>query len=435
MDGGPYRVIGLSHRTAPVDIRERFSFNDEAAARLLSTLAERAGIREAVLLSTCNRTEMYYVEPMGCDTGKLKQTVLDEMAGSRGRQTADLTEYIYEKRGLDMVRHLFMVASSLDSLVLGEPQILGQVKNAYRVAMDAGTLGGHLGRTFERSFKVAKEVRNSTAVGMGEVSVGSVAVDLARKVFGDLSDSAVLMMGAGKMAETVAKTLSSNGCSSVVVANRTVEKARSVAGRYDWSGVALEDVPDLVARADIVIASLNYPGYVLDRSAMKSVIAVRRFKPLFMVDISLPRVIEPEVGRMEGAYLYNIDDFNQIIDRHLHRRAQDADSALEIIDREVDGVRKKIRELTVQPLIGRLRKKSMQLKDQELKRALREMGEVTDEQRRTMEMMASSIVDKMLHNPIMALRRSVQDERDDVAEAVKEMFGIEADEADKREAK
>lgn len=425
MGEGPLRVIGLSHKTAPVDVRERFAYDDETASRLLAAVSSRFGVKEAVLLSTCNRTEMYFVEPTGTHSSKLTNDLLNEMAGARGRPSEDLREYIYEKAGLDMVRHMFRVTSSLDSLVLGEPQILGQVKNAYRIAREAGTLGRHLGRTFERSFKVAKQIRSTTAVGEGEVSVGSVAVDLARKVFGDLSDSSVLMIGAGKMAEAVAKTLSSSGSPRVIVANRTHERARKVADEYGWTGVSLSEVNELLVESDIVIASVSHPGYLVDRLTMKSVMARRRFKPAFLVDISLPRVVEPDVGRLEGAYLYNIDDFNQIIEGHLRRRAQDADAAQTLIEQEISSVEKNLRELNIQPLIGSLRSRSMELKDRELNRAVKALGELTEDQRQTLETMASSIVDKMLHHPIIALRRSVQEQRDDVAEAVRELFGLE----------
>ncbi|MBL6974228.1 MAG: glutamyl-tRNA reductase [Deltaproteobacteria bacterium] len=424
MGNGPLRVMGLSHHTAPVAIRERFAFDDEAAVRLLRTASKRFDVREAVLLSTCNRTEIYYVDPAGRNPEDVRTGLLKEMAAARGRQPADLEEYLYVKADLDMVRHLFRVASSLDSLVLGEPQILGQVKSSYRLASEAGTLGGHIGKVFERAFKVAKEIRNSTAVGEGEVSMGSVAVDLAGKVFGDLSQCTVLMIGAGKMAEAVARTLASAGVQRVVVANRSEERALKVAEKFGWNGTTLDDLPSLLDTSDMVIASVSFPGYVVDRRLMKAVMARRRFRPVFVVDISLPRVVEPEVGRLEGAYLYNIDDFNQIIGEHLCRRAQDADAAEDLINREIASVQRKLRELSIQPLIGRLRDRSMELKDREMARALGAMGDVDEEQRKILDAMATSIVNKMLHNPINALRQSTQDERDHVADAARELFGL-----------
>ena len=246
-------VIGINHSSAPVSIRERFTFDEEQILCFAGMLKAVPEIKELVVLSTCNRTEVYYSIHGDC-AEKAGNTVMRVLLECKGIND-DVTGCFYSWSGHDAVVHLFRVAASLDSLVLGEPQILGQVKNAYRVATEAGTAGGHLGRPFERAFKVGKEVRNSTAVGMGGVSVGSVAVDLARKVFGDLSDSSVLMMGAGKMAEAVGKTLASSGCSSVTVANRTVEKALTVAGRYGWSGVALQGVPALVAH----LKKVGYP--------------------------------------------------------------------------------------------------------------------------------------------------------------------------------
>lgn len=428
MGEGPLRVMGLSHHTAPVAVRERFAFDDEAATSLLETVSDRFGVKEAVLLSTCNRTELYWVDPADAEPEGLLTDLLREMAAARGRQPGDLEKYLYRKSGLDMVRHLFRVASSLDSLVLGEPQILGQVKSAYRVATEAGTLGGHIGKVFERAFKVAKEIRNSTAVGEGEVSMGSVAVDLASKVFGDLSQCSVLMIGAGKMAEAVARTLASAGVERVIVANRTEERALKVAEKHGWDGATLDDLPKLLETSDMVIASVSFPGYVVERGLMKSVVARRRFRPVFLVDISLPRVVEPEVGRLEGAYLYNIDDFNQIIGEHLKRRAQDADAAEGLIGREIESVGKKLRELSIQPLIGRLRERSMEIKNREMERALASMGDVTEDQRKVVEAMATSIVNKMLHHPINTLRQSTQNQREQVADAARELFGMAEEE-------
>ncbi len=421
-------LVGLSHRTATVSVREQFSFDDEAAGRLLGTLRDKVGVPEAVLLSTCNRTEVYVVTGGEAqDRGTVRTAVLREVAGARGRPLQDIEPYLYDRVGLDAVRHLFRVAASLDSLVVGEPQILGQVKNAYRIAREAGTLGPVLTRVFEKSFKAGKDVRAMTEVGTGEVSVGSVAVDLARKVFGDLGRCSVLLVGAGKMGEAVARALASGGVRAVVVANRTLERARDVAGRYGWTGVPLDDLPGLLRTSDAVIASVASSGYLLDRALLKRVVAARRYRPLFLVDIAVPRVIEPEAGREEGVYLYNIDDFNEIISEHLKRRRADVQTAEAIIAREVAAVERAFREQDVQPLIARLTQWAVALKDQEVARALREIGPTDERQARVIEAMAASLVNKMLHHPILALRRGAQDGREEVVEAVEEMFGLAGD--------
>lgn len=418
-------LVGLSHRTAPVSVREQFSFDDEAAGRLLGTLRDKVGVSEAVLLSTCNRTEVYVVtDDEARDRATVRTAVLKEVAAAKGRPQHDIEPYLYDRVGLDAVRHLFRVAASLDSLVVGEPQILGQVKNAFHVAKEAGTLGPVLTRVFEKSFKAGKDVRASTEVGTGEVSVGSVAVDLARKVFGDLGRCSVLLVGAGKMGEAVARALASGGARTVVVANRTLERAREVAGRYGWTGAPLDDLPGLLTASDAVIASVASSGYLLDRALLRRVVAARRYRPLFLVDIAVPRVIEPEAGREEGVYLYNIDDFNEIISEHLKRRRKDVQTAEAIIAREVAAVERAFREQDVQPVIARLTQWAVALKDQEVARARREIGPLDERQARVIEAMATSLVHKMLHHPILALRRGAQNGRPDVVEAVEDLFGL-----------
>ncbi len=422
------RVVGLSHRTAPVAVREWFAFDDEAARRVVGTLREKVGVTEAVLLSTCNRTEVYVVaDDEARDPLTTRTAVMREVAAAKGRPLQDIEPHLYDRAGLDAVRHLFRVAASLDSLVVGEPQILGQVKNAFRIARDAGTVGPVLSRVFEKSFKAGKDVRATTRVGTGEVSVGSVAVDLARKVFGDLGRCSVLLVGAGKMGEAVARSLATGGARTVVVANRTLERARDVANRYGWTGASLDDLSGLVTASDAVIASVASSGYLLDRALLKRVVVARRYRPLFLVDIAVPRVIEPEAGREEGIYLYNIDDFNEIINEHLKRRHKDVQTAEAIIAREVDAIERAFREQDVQPVIARLSRWAENLKDQEVERALREMGPLDERQARVVEAMAASRVHKMLHHPILALRRGAQDGRGDVVEAVQDLFGLAED--------
>lgn len=421
-------VVGLSHRTAPVAVREWFAFDDEAAARVVGTLRDRVGVREAVLLSTCNRTEVYVVaDGEARDRMTTRTAVMREVAAAKGRPLQDIEPYLYDRVGLDAVRHLFRVAASLDSLVVGEPQILGQVKNAFQVAREAGTVGPVLSRVFEKSFKAGKDVRATTEVGTGEVSVGSVAVDLARKVFGDLQRCSVLLIGAGKMGEAVARALAAGGVRTVVVANRTLERARDVAGRYGWTGAPLDDLPGLLATSDAVIASVASSGYLLDRTLLRRVVAARRYRPLFLVDIAVPRVVEPEAGREEGVYLYNIDDFNEIISEHLKRRHKDVQTADAIIAREVAAVERAFREQDVQPVIARLSRWAADLKDQEVGRALREMGSLDERQAKVVEAMAASLVHKVLHHPILALRRAAHDGRAEVVEAVEDLFGLAGD--------
>lgn len=427
MAATPLILVGLSHRTAPVAVRERFSMDEDACRRVLGKL-HGFGVRESVILSTCNRTEIYAVGGDQQDADSVGRVAVDALAQDRGAVADDIAPHIYRLEGLDAVRHLFRVASSLDSLVIGEPQILGQAKESYRIATESGTVGALLARFFEKAFKVAKEVRTTTGVGTGQVSVGSIAVDLARQVFGDLSKSTVLLLGAGKMAEAVGKTLAAAGAQRVVVANRTVEKAMRVAETYGWAGAPLADLPDLMVEADVVIASLASPGYVVDRALLKVVLARRRHRAVFLVDIAVPRVIDPEAGKLEGAYLYNIDDFNQIVVEHVGRRSGDVRKADEIVAREVEVVSRYLRALEVQPLIAALGQRAQELRERELARALKELPDASPEVRKVLEALATSLSGKLLHDPICALREAAHAGMGEgLADATRRLFRLEGE--------
>ncbi|HOI09529.1 MAG TPA: glutamyl-tRNA reductase [Myxococcota bacterium] len=423
-------LVGLSHRTAPVAVRERFAFDEEGARAVLADLSAR-GLGESVLLSTCNRTEVYAIGTDGLAAEAARERIVAALCDAKGAAAAEIGPHLYALDGVGAVRHLFRVAASLDSLVLGEPQILGQAKTAYRIAGEAGTVGPVLGRFFERAFKVAKEIRTNTGVGTGQVSVGSIAVDLARKVFGDLGQCTVLLLGAGKMAEAVAKTLSSAGAQRVVVANRTVEKAMRVAERYGWTGTALADLPALLVDADVVIASVASPGFVADRAGLRTVMARRRYRPMFLVDIAVPRVLDPQAADLEGVYLYNIDDFNQIIADHLKRRAQDVRQADAVVAREVEGVDRYLRMLEIQPLVSELGRRAARLRERETARALHELGELTDAQRKVVEALAGSLVNKLMADPLATLRDAAQSGgADALADAARRLFRLDGDAGD-----
>lgn len=427
MGVAPIVLVGLSHRTAPVAVRERFSLDEDACRRVLG-LMRGAGMREAVVLSTCNRTELYGVGEDGLSADVIRRAATRVLAEDRGARLDEVEPHVYRMDGLDAVRHLFRVSASLDSMVIGEPQILGQAKEAYRIAVESGTVGAVLARFFEKAFKVAKEVRTTTGVGTGQVSVGSIAVDLARKVFGDLSKSTVLLLGAGKMAEVVGKTLSAAGARRVVVANRTVEKAMKVAETYGWAGAPLTELPELMVEADVVIASLASPGYVIDRQLVKTTLMRRRHRAVFLVDIAVPRVIEPAVGEHEGAYLYNIDDFNQIVEEHMRRRSGDVRKADDIIAREVEGVERYLRALEVQPLIAALGQRAQDLREREVARALKELGDAPPEVRKVVEALATSLAGKILHDPICALREAAHaGTGDGLADATRRLFRLEGE--------
>lgn len=425
MGAAPILLLGVSHRTAPVSVRERLALDDEGCQRVLSGLRQ-GGVREGVVVSTCNRTEIYAVGEEGLDGARVRHAVLSTLSSDRACTRDEVEPYVYALEGLDAVRHLFRVASALDSLVIGEPQILGQVKDAYRVALDGGAVGAVLARFFEKAFKVAKDVRTNTDVGSGQVSVGSIAVDLARQVFGDLGKSTALLLGAGEMAEAVAKTLAAAGARRVVVANRTLEKAIKVAETFGWASAPLTDLPELMVEADVVIASLGAPSFIVDRALVKTVLARRRHRAVFLVDIAVPRVIEPEIAKLEGAYLYNIDDFNQIVQEHMRRRAADVSKAEALIGRELEGMERYLRALEVQPLIAALGQRASDLREREVARALKELGDPSPEVRKVVEALGASLAGKMLHDPICVLRETAHaGTGDGLAEATRRLFRLE----------
>lgn len=418
-------LVGLSHKTAPVEVRELFAFDDESAVALLRIFRERLGAAEAVLLSTCNRTEVYVVLGAGKGLEPLRTAIVREVAAAKGRPGQELDPFTYCRTGLEAVQHLFRVAASLDSLVVGEAQILGQVRNAYRIAQAAGSLGPLLSRVFERAFKAAKQVRTMTAVGRWGVSVGSVAVDLAKKVFGDLGRCSVLLIGAGKMGEAVARALAAAGARKVVVANRTIEKAEQVASLHGWDAATLEGLEGLLVRSDAVIASVAYPGYLMTRALLKKVVAARRFAPVFIVDIGVPRVVEPEAANLEAVYLYDIDDFNTIISEHLRRRKAEVEAAEAIIAKEAASMQRFLVEQEIQPVVASLMKFANAIKEQEVSRAVRELGLGDQRQIEIVQAMASSIVKKLLHNPVLYLRQSALEGRREVIEAAVQIFGLD----------
>lgn len=359
-------AVGLSHRTAPVEVRERFAIPETRITGTLDEMVSNGFIREAAILSTCNRVEVYAV----CSgMEKARQTILEQLNRNSG-MTATVGREFYTREWRDSVQHLYEVCAGLDSMVVGETEILGQVKDAYRIAHGAHRTGLALNRLFQSAFSVAKEIRSRTRIGMGSVSVGSVAVDLAGQIFGDLSERAILLVGAGKMGETTARHLQSRGAKSILVTNRSSERAISLAKSLGGKAILWDRWHEECSRVDIVISSTSAPQWVITREELEPVIRQRKGASLFLIDIAVPRDIERDVGRLEGVYLYDMDDLQVIADRNLAMRQEEIAICRQIIRERVDQFQEwfmaRARQIAMCPTARKLevwRREAMSLKE------------------------------------------------------------------------
>lgn len=391
-------IVGLSHRTAPVEIRERLAVAPERLEDELRGIAVEGSFDEALLISTCNRVELYATS---ADPGRAAR----DARSALGRRLADANpdEVLYQEHGIDVVRHAFRVASSLDSLVVGEPQILGQVKEAFDAAKGAGTVGTLLGRCFTQAFSTAKRVRHETGIAEGTVSVSSVACELAKKIFGKLEGRRTLLLGAGEMGEAAARSLRQTGTQLHVV-NRSDDKARALAHSCGGRAVPHHQLAVELAEADVVIASTASPKFVLTPELMKGVARTRRHRPLFVIDIAVPRDVDPRVGNMDNVFVYDVDDLQQVAEENLSVRAREAAEAERIVDEEVESFLTWRRSLELAPTIIALRKHFGQIADEELSRALPRLSGIRPEDRAVLEAMGRSMVNKLLHEPMTQLK-------------------------------
>jgi glutamyl-tRNA reductase len=315
----PLLTLGLNHKTAPVEIRERITFGPDIIVGALRSLVETVGVEEAVILSTCNRTEIY------CEGGADTQQQLSQwLSAFHGLELETISPYLYSHQEKEGVRHLLQVSCGLDSMVLGEPQILGQVKAAFQTAKESGVAGKVLCRLFQHAFSVAKQVRTDTAIGRSPVSVAFAAVSLARQIFSDLSNQTAMLIGAGETVELAARHLHQHGVGRIIVANRTLERAHLLANQFDGYAIALTEISNHLAEADIVISSTASPLPVLGKGAVESALKKRRHQPMFMVDIAVPRDIESEVGELDDIYLYTVDDLEEVIEENMRSRQEAA---------------------------------------------------------------------------------------------------------------
>jgi glutamyl-tRNA reductase len=392
----------LSHKTAPVEVRERFAVSGDGADQLLGSLAERPGIDEACILSTCNRVE--FLVRSDIEDGAEAQ-LLAFLSETHARPIEHAEPYIYRYADREAVRHIFRVASSLDSMVVGEPQILGQVKQAYQAAKRAGTIRGPLDQLLTAAFRVARRVRNETGIGQMAVSISYVAVELAKKIFGELDGLSVLIIGAGKMSEATARHLKGAGAEKTYVTNRTFERAQELARQFDGEAVPYDRLLELLTKVDIVISSTGAPGYILNKEAAKGVSAARRGRPVFLVDIAVPRDIDPEINSIDEMFVYDIDDLQQVAEANLKQRRKEAEHAEQIVEEEVEKMLRRLRGAQLGPTIGSLQKHLEEVRLAEIERFRNKLGGLTPEQEKAVEALTRGMMNKVAHHPITEMKK------------------------------
>ncbi len=415
-------VIGVSHKTAPVAVRESLAFREESIQAALSELKMQSGVREAMILSTCNRVEITLTAEDECDP----QALIDSFLSARkGVDAAKLGPQLYRHEGRDAIHHLFRVASSLDSMVIGEPQILGQLKTAYGAAKDCGALTGWLDSVVSRAFSVAKRVRSETGIGQMAVSISYAAVELARKIFGSLNGRTVMIVGAGKMSELAARHLRRSGSAHVFVTNRTHERAVEMAKLFDGTPVEYTRFVSMLPEMDIVITSSGAPHYILEREDMQRVISARRNKPMFLIDIAVPRNIDPAVNGIDNVFLYDIDDLQDVVAANVRERQKEAERAEALVTEEVERMMARLHVAEVTPDIVGIQSQLESIRASEIEKIRRKYGPFTERQEEAMEALTRAIMNKVAHGPISELRNHAgKPEGAHVVAAIRKAFHI-----------
>ena len=412
-------TLGINHKTAPVEVRERVAFDPASMNLVLKDLQELECVSEVVVLSTCNRTEIYCTADDRCP-----ERIAQWLHANHDIERADLDASLYALTDDNAVAHTMRVASGLDSLVLGEPQILGQMKSAFAVAQEAGTTGTELGRLFRQTFSIAKRVRTDTAIGQNPVSVAFAAVRMAQHIFADLKNSRALLIGAGETIELVARHLRHAGVEHMTLANRTLARAQNLAQEFHAEAVLLEDIPMVLSQADIVISSTASPLPILGKGMVEKALKKRRHKPMFMVDIAVPRDIEQEVGDLSDVYLYTVDDLRDIIEENVRSREDAAKQAEELIEAGVEHFMRELKALDAVSTLTDIRTHVEVLRDEQLEKALRQIQNGADPEK-VLRTFAHTLGNKILHKPMTALRRAGSEGRIDVLDWIRELFDLD----------
>ena len=415
-------LIGINHKTAPVELRECIAFSEDESASALQTLSRKPHIKELLLFSTCNRVEVLVVTENKREAIDSTKDYIAEV-NKIPRQAFEDSLYIHE--GDEAVRHVFRVASSLDSMVVGEPQILGQVKDAYRLATETKVSGVILNRLLHRTFFVAKRIRTETGIGGHAVSISYAAVELGRKIFGSLERKNVLLVGAGEMAELAVEHLIRNKVGDIYVANRTFENGVELARRFNGQALRFEEIADCLKVVDIIISSTGSPDFVITRDQVKGVIRIRRNRPIFFIDIAVPRDIDPQVNRLSNSYVYDIDDLQGVIDENIEDRQKEAIKGERIVDEAVIQFRDWSASLEVVPTIVALRNKLESIAETEIKKTL-QSNKIPESGAQAIQKMADSLINKILHHPTVFLKRnSMTGDKSNHIDLVRKLFKLD----------
>jgi len=416
-------LVGVNHKTTPVEIREKLAFTKGKIEESVDLIFNFPEIIEHTILSTCNRVEIYArANCQDSAINSIKQFICD----FHGLSFLELEDHFYSYRNEQAVEHLFRVSSSLDSMVLGEAQILGQVKDAYSLAKDLRSTGLVLNQLFEKAFSIAKKVREETGIAERSVSISSAAVELAQKIFDDLENRTVMLVGTGEMAELAAKHLISYGVKTVYVTSRTYDRAVNLARSLNGSALGFDDFKNELYRADIVITSTSAPNFIIKKEMVEQAIQDRKNKPIFFIDIAVPRDIEPEINSLENVYLYDIDDLQIVVSANMKEREKEAENALNFINQEVTKFNNWIGSLDAVPTIVEIRNKAENIRNEELEKALKKIDDLSELDKETLRLMSSSMVNKILHKPTIKLKEKTQSEDGHIyLKAIRHLFHLD----------
>jgi len=417
-------LIGVNHKSAPVEVRELLAFSDDACTQALRTLVDGEILREGLIVSTCNRVEVLTATASGRQE-EGAHLVTNFLSVSRNLPLSKFDRHLYSHNDSHAITHLFRVASSLDSMVVGEPQVLGQVRRAYSLARQAGTAGRVINRLIHHTFHVAKRVRTETGVAANAVSISYMAVELGKKIFASLKGQTVLLIGAGEMAELSAKHLVSAGAAKLLVANRSEEASRRLAQEFGGVAVDLTDLVPALADSDFVICSTSADHYVVTESMVKGALELRRNRPICFIDLSVPRTVDPAIGELPNTFVFDVDDLESVVTSNIREREREAERAELIVQSEVMQFQQSLRVLDLGPSIGALRQKFQDIARTELERQRARLGVLTPEQERAIESLLMSTVNKISHPVLSQMRRSIESCDSDALRALRDDFGIE----------